>query len=319
MVVRLTCALQVWRVSGVAAGAAKCGAAVSRHRRAVAARLRPRRSRTALSRAPLSMLARRVLALRRALLSQAIRPLRTCTPMADAAAAGAEPSGAALDGAAGADGAAPVLGPDGQPISKSALKKMAKLKELEAKKAASAAAAAARASTAAKTPTTEESAAAAKKVSSAAPAPPPAGAAQTRLLTGTDGGERSRVASRGRYAARARPVTEAAAAVCTSSAWRGRAAAGDTAAAAGCATSGFRPCRLGGAHVPSRPAASAIRSQTRGSPVPPPPAPTAHHQPPLLQKEKKAVEKLDYVNTTPAGEKKGACWTARGGWLEVTP
>jgi trimeric autotransporter adhesin len=170
-------------------GASKvCYHAVRRHRargergaRAAAAHACP-----ALSRAPTSMLARRVLLFRRALLSQAIRPLRTCTPMADAAAAaaGAEPAGAALDGA---DGAAPVLGPDGQPISTSALKKLAKLKELEAKKAASAAAAAARATTAAKTPTAEESAAAAKKVSSTPHAAPPPGVPQSRPSGGTAG------------------------------------------------------------------------------------------------------------------------------------
>ena len=72
-----------------------------------------------------------------------------------------------LDGtsAAGADGSATVLSADGQPISKSALKKMQKLKEIEAKKVSAAAAAEARAATA---KSTTEDSSAAKKVSNAA-------------------------------------------------------------------------------------------------------------------------------------------------------
>ena len=85
------------------------------------------------------------------------------SPAENAAAAAETP---VLDGvsAAGADGSAPVLSADGQPISKSALKKLAKLKEIEAKKAAAAAAAEARAATAAKAPAEES--ATSKKVSS---------------------------------------------------------------------------------------------------------------------------------------------------------
>ena len=74
----------------------------------------------------------------------------------DVAAAVEAPEGGA------ADGAAPALGADGQPLSKSALKKAAKLKELEAKKAATAAAAEARAKAAPATPAGEEGAASKK-------------------------------------------------------------------------------------------------------------------------------------------------------------
>lgn len=92
------------------------------------------------------------------------RPLASRT-MADAS----EPANAGgdtpvLDGtsAAGADGSAPVLGADGQPISKSALKKLAKLKELEAKKASAAAVAEARAKATPAAASGEEGAAAKK-------------------------------------------------------------------------------------------------------------------------------------------------------------
>ena len=76
------------------------------------------------------------------------------------------PAAAAVDtpmsDAAGAEGA--VLGPDGQPMTKSGLKKLAKQREFEAKKAAAAAAAEARAAVAAKAPADES--AASKKVRS---------------------------------------------------------------------------------------------------------------------------------------------------------